>query len=375
MNNFIFSLVVTDPCKNIAVLKTILFVKKLINIVFILVPMVLIVMLCLDFAKNVMASAEDEMRKNLKIAIKRLIYIVCLFLVPTVVDFAMIGLGSFNTKYKTCYEVDADAIERQIAANKAECISSGDTWNESALECEIALNPASISSDSDSSGNGSSSSGSSNIKASSKSSQSVVDKMDSLFQKYNDKLHSDRKAGKHWIYTNNHRGTNHAPQNAKFSVNASQPDDKLGCNCATSANWVLKDMGVIKEKTKFYGGSKGELRVNNMSDLKKNTNIYHYKNKTVKECIKEGKIVPGDIICTKAHTFTYMGDYIFDTGHGAKGDKTHGKYVGKKYGNRSEYKSDYEFYNWIMKKGTKTYSHDLAYKAYTVIRVKKSFKV
>lgn len=199
----------------------------------------------------------------------------------------------------------------------------------------------------------------------------VYQKMDILFKSYNNKLKSDRSNGKHWVYTNSSK---YAPQNSPFSVNASQSKNKLGANCATSANWVLKDMGVIKSNTKFYGDSNGKLKTNNLSDLKKNTNIYHYSSKTVYECIKEKKILPGDIICTKGHTFTYMGDYIFDSGRGA-----HGKFVGKSLGVRSEYYSGqgvFEFYSWIMSKSTSTYKNDLShYKAYTVIRVKSSFKV
>lgn len=147
MNNFILFLSVTDPCKNIAVLKTILFIKNLLDIVFILVPIGLIVMLCLDFAKNVISSSEDDMKKNFKIATKRLIYIVLLFLVPTVVNFAMYSLGNFDTKYKTCWKVNEDLIERTIDANKAECISSGNIWNENALDCEMSINSNNFSSD------------------------------------------------------------------------------------------------------------------------------------------------------------------------------------------------------------------------------------
>jgi len=71
-------------CGGADVLRVIRFIWMLLDIVFFVVPIVLIVMISLDFAKSVIAGKDDEMRKNLGIVIKRIIYCVALFLVEPI---------------------------------------------------------------------------------------------------------------------------------------------------------------------------------------------------------------------------------------------------------------------------------------------------
>lgn len=73
-------------CGGIEILKVIKFIWSLLDIVFIIVPIGLLLFITLDFGKSVIASKEDEMRKNLSIVIKRLILCVVLFLVPIIVN-------------------------------------------------------------------------------------------------------------------------------------------------------------------------------------------------------------------------------------------------------------------------------------------------
>ena len=71
-------------CGGADVLRVIRFIWMLLDIVFFIVPIVLIVMISLDFAKCVIAGKDDEMRKNTGIVIKRIIYCVALFLVEPI---------------------------------------------------------------------------------------------------------------------------------------------------------------------------------------------------------------------------------------------------------------------------------------------------
>lgn len=92
-------------CGGADILGVIKFVWSLLDIVFIVVPIGLIIMVSLDFAKNVMAGKEDEMRKNAMIALKRLIYCVALFLVMPIVSFAISLLGEQDVSYAKCIEI------------------------------------------------------------------------------------------------------------------------------------------------------------------------------------------------------------------------------------------------------------------------------
>ena len=65
-------------------------------------------MISLDFAKNVMASKDDDFNTNVHLVIKRIIFTFALFLVPTVVEF-MLSLVSdasnnFSGEYQSCLD-------------------------------------------------------------------------------------------------------------------------------------------------------------------------------------------------------------------------------------------------------------------------------
>ena len=66
-------------CGGADVLRILRFVFILLDMVCWIVPIGLIVMLMIDFGKNVIAGKEDEMKKNVNIAIKRIIYCIVLF--------------------------------------------------------------------------------------------------------------------------------------------------------------------------------------------------------------------------------------------------------------------------------------------------------
>lgn len=124
-----------DACSNVSFLRVVYFIKQLLNIAFILIPIALILIITIDFAKNVM-SDERTMKDNLKITIKRLIYSVAIFLVPFIVRFTMDNFVESDVGYMKCYNVDLDAIDAQIKLNKDACESNGE-WDPIANECII----------------------------------------------------------------------------------------------------------------------------------------------------------------------------------------------------------------------------------------------
>ena len=97
-------------CGGADVLRIIKFVFVLLDFVLFIIPVGLIIMMMVDFGKNVMAGKEDEMKKNLNIAIKRVMYCVVLFLVPTIVSF-VIGIVA-----------DSSDSEKNIVEKAASCI-------------------------------------------------------------------------------------------------------------------------------------------------------------------------------------------------------------------------------------------------------------
>ena len=104
---------VVGVCEEPDVLKVVAFIKTLLNIVFIIVPILLILFLSLDLFKNVVGFDEDAKRKNISMFVKRVLMCVCVFLVPTIVNFLDIFLSrtisSYDVTYQSCYQ-NADKI-------------------------------------------------------------------------------------------------------------------------------------------------------------------------------------------------------------------------------------------------------------------------
>lgn len=92
-------------CGGADILKIIKFVSTLLDMIFFIVPMGLIVMIIIDLSKNVIAGKDDEMKKNFGIAIKRIIYCVALFLVETIVTFAITFIGENSETYLKCISI------------------------------------------------------------------------------------------------------------------------------------------------------------------------------------------------------------------------------------------------------------------------------
>lgn len=85
----------SEVCETSDILKIIYFINEIIKIAFIIVPIGLIIMIMVDFTKNVI-SKEEEMKKNLNMVIKRIIMCVAVFLVPTIVNVMIDIVDSVN---------------------------------------------------------------------------------------------------------------------------------------------------------------------------------------------------------------------------------------------------------------------------------------
>ena len=108
-----------DVCNNPDVLRVIMYIKILLKYIFILVPMGLILMMGLDFFKNVVAGKEEDMNKNTKLSLKRLIFCVVLFFVPTIVSFVIKIVDDSletDTSYISCItNAESSTIEEKEA--------------------------------------------------------------------------------------------------------------------------------------------------------------------------------------------------------------------------------------------------------------------
>lgn len=112
-------LAVSDSC--LTVLGVIFFIKELIKYALILIPIGLIVMLSIDFTKGVI-SFQDGKDNVINLVIRRIIYTVVIFLIPTTIFgvFSILGLAYKDSESCWAYvdKSSVSEIKKQWKINK-----------------------------------------------------------------------------------------------------------------------------------------------------------------------------------------------------------------------------------------------------------------
>ena len=98
--------ILLETCQHPAVLRILYFALLLLDIVTIIIPIGLIVMLLVDFAKAVISSNEEGQIKSTKLVVKRIIYAIIVFAIPWIVSIFVsildnVGLETGND-YNLC---------------------------------------------------------------------------------------------------------------------------------------------------------------------------------------------------------------------------------------------------------------------------------
>ncbi len=81
--------ILASCCNDNTFLGIIFIIKQIIKIMFIVIPIILIVLIAIDLFKNVIASNDEEQKKNIKIVVKRIVYCIAMFFVPTIINLVM----------------------------------------------------------------------------------------------------------------------------------------------------------------------------------------------------------------------------------------------------------------------------------------------
>ena len=114
---------------DINVLKTIYFIKSLVNIIFILVPCLVILLSMVTFGKYIASGKSDELKGVIRIALTRLIIGVLIFFVPTVVSVVVSLFDNYNeNEFTKLFFLDQEAINAEIENQKKLCSAKGDKW-------------------------------------------------------------------------------------------------------------------------------------------------------------------------------------------------------------------------------------------------------
>lgn len=130
-------------------------------------------------------------------------------------------------------------------------------------------------------------------------------------------MKDDLKAGKKWTYRNKNTS-----KNAKTFDDARRTNNRH-INCVSGVQWGLIGSGAVpadRKAIQWYGGADRIVWVGKDAEknCKKHFHVIRVGNKTVKQAIKDGTVVPGDILTyvRLSHTNAYLGNGLsFDTGH------------------------------------------------------------
>ena len=143
---------------------------------------------------------------------------------------------------------------------------------------------------------------------------SLCEKFIAKCKEFSKIVKQDKADGKPWKYYNNsHR--------SEPTFEATRKAGKRYTNCAGGVYFALKAAGVPASATQWYGGN-GRivwLNSNAQADCKKYFKIISIGGKkTVKQCVDDGTLKPGDVITYvgMTHTNAYLGNNkSFDSGH------------------------------------------------------------
>lgn len=106
--------ILASECSDASFMATMLFIKKIVQIIFIIAPILLILLLTIDFSKAVMANDEERIKHLKDVAIKRVIFAILLFFIPLIVDVSF-GLLEDTSKFTSCYNnASNENVERLV---------------------------------------------------------------------------------------------------------------------------------------------------------------------------------------------------------------------------------------------------------------------
>ena len=110
-------------CDNPSVLEVMNIISKIIMIIKIAVPIILIVIVMIDFMKCIKVGDEDLLKKAQRMAINRAIAAVLIFLIPTFVG-TLVRVSTNGTEYQACFSENISETTKEAYIANAERIVS-----------------------------------------------------------------------------------------------------------------------------------------------------------------------------------------------------------------------------------------------------------
>lgn len=289
-------------CEDASFLATILFFKKIVTVISIVIPVILVLLITIDIAKAVMASDETQMKTAQKLAIKRIIWGLVIFFVPMAItavfsmldDKGLTGITCYNNATDGAVEALQEAENAKLLAYEDDIQKLIDAANKSKEEKEKELERLRQIADT--------------IKPSSDDPTGSTD-LQIWFKALEDEYKWAKNSQYGWM------------------KHPSTKNSKIKSTCATYVVVSMQRAKLIPEGKNIFDEQSGTFHINSYGKryIKKHSDklSYSYVNSTPKQLHKEGKLKPGDIVTFKfsphGHTMVFVGtnkkgQLLWDTG-------------------------------------------------------------
>ena len=100
-------------CQNPEVLTISKYVRLVINLIRIIVPIALMISLMVTFINAMTGKGDDELPKALKQSVNKILAAILVFLIPTFINTIMSTMNATSINYKDCLD---NATEENISA-------------------------------------------------------------------------------------------------------------------------------------------------------------------------------------------------------------------------------------------------------------------
>ena len=278
-------------CGGEGVLQILKYVLTILNIIYILIPIFLILLITVDFVRATM-SKEDEMKKYLNLAIKRILFTIALFLVKPIALFAQDVLGDLGVNFTECLEIAEKTSDFsdyranvQIDTSMVQAGTKNYDTRKYIPSSEIPAKDSSI----------------------------TVDKFIASLEKISNQIESDGN----WVYRNS---------GIKGTLEKERNDDR-GVSCAKMVSWALYDIGVYTSGSQGFwkcfqncsNTNKVRWRIKTQAAIEPYLKFVQFSNSENKteSLLKNNKLKKGDIILwyDHQHTSVYAGNGLwYDAG-------------------------------------------------------------
>lgn len=302
-------MLILDVCENLSILGVILFIKNLLKIICVVVPILLLLFLIIDFVKATMENDSEKMSKVKNTAIKRIVYAILVFLVPAIVNGFMSLLGD-STNFSSCYDAaSSENVQMLAEANKLdEEIQKAET-EEKRLE--------------------------------------LIERQSQLYEKINKNIPKPKQNNSSTEPKQNNSSTDVALQpwfdaleeqykwakKSKYGWirKPTVENSKTKGTCATYVLVSMQRAGLLPSGMNIFSENHGTYKITASGKryIRKHSDMlsYSYVDSTPKKLYNSGKLKPGDILTFKfwpnGHTMVFVGkdkkgNFLWDTGGSTK---------------------------------------------------------